>query len=559
MAWTLLLASLALADELSHLYEANETVLVWLNKVEAQYSPARHSAFSAFPLCRGQFLPEPLHQLTFGETLQGFEMQNSGMEVRFLQGTKRKPLCSVHLADTDLSLLRKAVTAQYWMQFFVDGLAVWGPLGCRGSEVYTHFHLLIHYNEQQIVQVFSQPGDPVELGNSEQSLDFYYSVTWLSTATPFAARLSAYTNPGGFFKTYFFVFDTFMAFLIAAIQYVAIHVGVCNLIHKGYLPEPPPEEKILGSLENADAAFKQMAGEVFRPPSCLPLLTACVSAGTQLLAVVLSMLILVLRYPIYTEWGYIQPIALTLYSLFAFLAGLRGGSLYQQKSWIKSLLLSFFCVPFLTAVLLSMQSSTTWSWLSLKEGLSALLFAILMHVGGTVIGRRYFTDSKSPYKVNNLQPILRYQKRWLERPLSLIALTGLLPFTVLILATHYLPERIWDLKLYCIYGFALIAFLLILCTIACSAIGVSYYLITIEDSRWPWISFLGAGSTAGYWFLFAVYSYLCKSQLSGELPWRVFFCNISLGCVCFFLMFGTMGYLAASQILRIVYIYIKRL
>jgi transmembrane 9 superfamily member 3 len=38
-----------------------------------------------------------------------------------------------------------------------------------------------------------------------------------------------------------------------------------------------------------------------------------------------------------------------------------------------------------------------------------------------------------------------------------------------------------------------------------------YFLLNSEDYRWPWLSFLAAGSTAVYVFLYAVFFFFMKT------------------------------------------------
>ena len=64
---------------------------------------------------------------------------------------------------------------------------------------------------------------------------------------------------------------------------------------------------------------------------------------------------------------------------------------------------------------------------------------------------------------------------------------------------------------------------------------------------------------AGYLFLHEVCIYSSRVQLSGWLPWSLFFGYMGLIFVCLFLLFGTVGHLAVYVFLRHVYAHIKRL
>ena len=119
------------------------------------------------------------------------------MTVRFQQDVNQTRLCSRQLSVTDREKLGEAVRERSWLQLFVDDLLVWGRLGKSvvaedghsSKFVYTHIHLEIHYNNQQIVQILYKAKGPVELVSAndiqEQSLELFYSVVWLpTTPTP---------------------------------------------------------------------------------------------------------------------------------------------------------------------------------------------------------------------------------------------------------------------------------------------------------------------------------------------------------------------------------------
>ena len=564
MIWTVLYASLALADEFSHTYEADEAVLIWFNKVAAWPVSFNSHSFSWIPLCSA----ESTHPLGVGEMVEGFAMQDSHMDVRFLREVKRRYLCSVPLSAASFSRLREAVQERFWMQLFVDNLPMWGPLGKvtaidNSISVYSHFNFQFHYNNNQLIQVLCKPEDPVKLESAEQSLNFSYSLTWLSTSVPFEARLSIYSDPG-FFPTFGHWLTAGNATVMAMFVIFLVRVILGRLImHQELLEYDQSRLRTSGALAADLAAFKQMAGEVFRPPSCLLLLTVCVSAGTQLLGVALSMLLLFLLYPMYIESGNLLSMLIVVYSLFGLLGGLRCGSFYSQQGgryWIATLLISLLGVPLLVGgVVLGLHAfSPALPWLSPVEGRVFLSLGVPLHVGGAVIGRKCLADPKYPCKVNTWQPLLRYQKRWYQEPSVLILLAGLPLFGITHMAVESLFWNVWEYKLYCVYGFGLIVFVMLVLISGGTAIIITYYLLTVEDYRWPWVSFLGAGSSVGYMFVFIMNCLESRTQWSGGLEESVRFGYIGLACLCFFLVFGAVGHLAASLFLRHVYTYLKR-
>lgn len=585
MAWVLLFAGLVLADEFTHTYEVDEAVTVWFNKLTPRHNPQETYSFSSLPLCRGDSsAPERTYALGLGEAIEGFQMLDSRMDVQFLRDAKQKRLCSVQLSALNALQLRDALREQYWLQVYVDDLPAWGPVGKEAVTndgnsqgfVYTHLSLMIYHNENQIIQVLYQPEDLIPLESpdealDEQSLDFTYSVTWVPTSTPFESRLNVYKDPG-FFESNIHWFSILNSFIMVLLMCSLVGLILSRTLSKDYAQYEKQEQDVdtLGAVISDSAGWKQIAGEVFRAPSYLLLFTVCVGAGMHLLAVVVTLLVLCFFYPVYTERGRMTSLVLILYSLYAVLCGVRSGSFYLQqrgRNWIRAMLTSLLTVPFLVttvtvslSILAYLQSSTaTLPLFSLVEVLGLFLFvAVPLHVEGTILGRSYLSDPKYPYQVSMVrQPILR-QKRWFQQPVYLVVLGGLLPFCSISVETYFIFSSFWNYKLYYVYGFGLAAFSLLVVTLACVSIVATYFLLSAEDYRWPWVSFLSAGSTAGYLFLYAVYYYLFRTSMSGWLQWSLYFGYVGLACFCLFLLCGAVGHIAAYQFVRLIYSRVKR-
>jgi len=570
MLWVLVLVSLSFADEFSHTYEQGETVTVWFDNVGAASRPRKIHSYSWLPLCCGETPSNATHALTLSETIEGFEMQDSGMDVRFIEDVQKRHLCSVQVSPESLEQLRQAVTKEFELQLFVDDLPVWGPLGVIVARedgehevfVHVHFKLLVHYNRHQIIQVLYEPETLVKLEKTEQSLDFSYSVTWIPTSISFESRFSLYENLQFPTTLYSFMFGCCFVVLVIVVLGIRLTFGRLT-IYNEFIEDARPVTNTSGIVESDLGAFKQLAGQVFRAPSCLLLFTACTSAGVQLLAVTLVMLLLFQLYPVYMERTHRMSMLVTLYSLFSLLGGLRSGSFYQQhrgRYWVVNLLISLFTVPLLVgAVVLTLQAySPVPPLLSETEGRVFLFLGVPLHIGGNFIGWKYLADPGFPCKVSTMQPPTRSPKRWYQHSLVIVVLSGYLPTFAMIWSIDALLSNVTEYRAFCSYGFGLGVILLLLCASACTGILVTHYLITLKDHRWPWVSFLSAGSPVVYILLVAT-DFYSKSTMNGWLPWSIYFGYIGLGCFDLFLLFGSMGHFAANCFMRYVYTNIKRL
>jgi len=546
-------------------------VTVWFDNVGAASIPRKIHSYSWLPLCCGETSSNATHALTLSETIEGFEMWDSGMDVRFLEEVQERHLCLSPLSTEDLERLRQAVLSEFELQLLVDDLPVWGPLGKKvaigdgkyETFVHTHFKLQIHHNSHNIIQVLYKPEGLIKLARTEQFLGFSYSIAWVPTSTQFETRLILSQDLPFPTLLYSFMFFGSFCFLILPLLGLRLILGRLT-IHNEFIEATLPVANTSGSLRSDIAAFKQLTADVFRAPACLLLFTACTSAGVQLLAVALAMLLLFLFQPVYLERTHRVSMLVTLYSLFSLLGGLRSGSFYQQQRgryWVVNMLISLLTVPLLVgAVVLTLQTySPIPPLLSEVEGKIFLFLGVPLHIGGNFIGRKYLSNPNYPCKVSTMQPPSRFHKRWFQHHLVIILLSGYPHIKVQQWFIDALLYNVVQYRHFCIYGFGLAVFLLILCTCACSGILVTYYLITLEDHRWPWVSFLSAGSPAFYLLLYVADFYSSKSMMSGWLPWSIYFGYVGLGCIGLFLLFGSMGHFAANCFLRYVYTNLKRL
>lgn len=133
-AAALLSARVARADDDSHVYAANEPVVVWVSSLTPFHNPSEsYSLRDDLPLCSPPRLPDSPAQRPphLGELLIGSALQNSDWDVRFLKPVERARLCSVSapLTDEAARLLAFAVSNHYLAAFLVDDLPVYAMVG----------------------------------------------------------------------------------------------------------------------------------------------------------------------------------------------------------------------------------------------------------------------------------------------------------------------------------------------------------------------------------------------------------------------------------------------
>merc|ERR1712045_971217 len=264
------------------------------------------------------------------------------------------------------------------------------------------------------------------------------------------------------------------------------------------------------------------------------------------------------------ERGSLLSTAIFVYAATAPVNGYSGGSLYARmngKVWIKQMLTSAFLLPTLvcgTAFLVNFiaiyyHASRAIPFGTMVAVASICLFVILpLTLVGTVLGRNLSGTPDYPCRVNAVpRPIP--EKKWFMEPLVIVMLGGILPFGSIFIEMYFIFTSFWAYKIYYVYGFMLLVFLILTIVTVCVTIVCTYFLLNAEDYRWQWTSFLSAGSTAGYVYMYSFYYFFFKTRMYGLFQTTFYFgymavFSLSLGILC-----GTIGYLGTSIFVRKIY------
>jgi transmembrane 9 superfamily protein 3 len=328
-----------------------------------------------------------------------------------------------------------------------------------------------------------------------------------------------------------------------------------------------------GDLDDLDqeldeSGWKQVHGDVFRPPAQLALFCALIGTGSQLAAMVGIMIIFATATTLYMGRGGIIISFLLVYCLSSIVAGYTSGSLYSRsggQSWIRTMIYTASLFPafcFATALLLNFVgllygSLATVPFISvLSVLLMWALVALPLTVIGTILGRNWSGTPNNPCRINAI-PRLIPDKRWFARPPILIALGGVLPFGSIFIEMYFVFTSFWNYKFYYVYGFMLLVFLILTVVTICVTIVVTYFLLNNEDYRWMWTSFAASSSTAGYVLLYSIYYFFMKTKMSGFFQTLFYFSYMLVFCLALGIMCGAIGFLGSSVFVRRIYRNIK--
>lgn len=229
LALLLFVASLSLSPVLAKRgalrYEEGDSVILYANKVGPFKNPSETYQYYKLPFCQ----PDELSRKRgggLGEVVDGNRLVASPYSLRFavdVPADRPARLCSAALSADDVDLLRGAVLEDYYFQFVVDELPVYGflgkvdvaqdgedadaevdrALGGNGGgdkktvRLFTHLHLDATFNGDRVISVTARTDPLKSVVLPAEALapvraDFTYSVTWTPTDVALARRMDRY-------------------------------------------------------------------------------------------------------------------------------------------------------------------------------------------------------------------------------------------------------------------------------------------------------------------------------------------------------------------------------
>merc|ERR1719263_2029010 len=119
----------------------------------------------------------------------------------------------------------------------------------------------------------------------------------------------------------------------------------------------------------------------------------------------------------------------------------------------------------------------------------------------------------SPVRTNQI-PRQVPEQAWYLHPVISIAIGGVLPFGAVFIELFFIMSAVWLHQIYYVFGFLLIVLLILIATCAEITIVMCYFQLCNEDYHWWWRSFLSSGSAAIYLFLYAVWYFVSKLEIT---------------------------------------------
>ncbi|CAG8681429.1 1820_t:CDS:2, partial [Funneliformis mosseae] len=126
--------------------------------------------------------------------------------------------------------------------------------------------------------------------------------------------------------------------------------------------------------------------------------------------------------------------------------------------------------------------------------------------------------------------------------------------------TNQIPclwEVIWGNKVYYLFGFAALVFVIL--TITCSEVTIllCYFHLCAEDYHWSWRAFLTSGASGLYIFIYSIMYFATRLQITSLTSTVIYFGWSGVMSLMFFVLTGTIGYFACLAFIRRIFMSIK--
>lgn len=295
-----------------------------------------------------------------------------------------------------------------------------------------------------------------------------------------------------------------------------------------------------------EAAWKTLAGDIFREPSHITVLSSLVGSGCQF--VVITTIGELVTVFIFLPIALLLVVVLLIFLCCNFLGGYAGIRLYQTfggERWVRVCCFISLLNPILITypmaiardqLLFQNGSELAKELLGTLAHLSALIFLFLLALLPTLAGGNMaFRQSsmKFPVRPTANERIMLEPLVW-RKPAIMIA------FYSLIIAIC-----IWFSEAYPMVGNGGYFITVIgISIVVCLSISHCYLHLSQYDHRWWWRPYLVSGLAAIYYFIYCAYYVFNNLYVDSFVSAILYLAIQLLTCICFFMLIGTIGFAA---------------
>ncbi len=558
--------------------------------------------YDKFQFCKPQKIVKQTESL--GSALFGDRIFNSPFEIRMLKNESCKSLCNSKYSKADARFINRNIRRGYTHNWVIDGLPAatsfkdertnsifYGPgfglgdIDNKGTtHINNHYDIIVEYHvtpkgKNRVVGVLIEPSSRLqsigEDGNLQcnpnadaitLSMDdeddpnnnvlFSYSVSFVPSKTAWATRWDKYLH----------VYDpkiqwiSLINFTIIIIFLAGIMVNI--LIRALRRDLVRYNEVDLDEEVQDDGGWKLVHGDVFRAPQHSLLLSVFIGSGFQLLLMcIVAIIFALLGLLSPSNRGSLGTAIVLLYAFFGIAGGFLSAYVYKffgGDKWKLNALLTPLLVPsIMFFVFLSLNFFLIFAKSSGAVPIGTMfavvfiwfLISIPLSLIGSFIGWKKQLP-ENPVRTNQIPRQIPVQPFYLKFiPTTLVA--GIFPFGAMVVELYFIFNSIWFQKIYYMFGFLFICFILMILATAIVTVLMSYYILCAENYHWQWRSFLIAGGCALYVFIDSLC--LVGFSVSGFTSIVLLFGYSLMISFAVFILCGTIGFISTWVFVRKIY------
>jgi transmembrane 9 superfamily protein 2/4 len=294
------------------------------------------------------------------------------------------------------------------------------------------------------------------------------------------------------------------------------------------------------------------------------LLSVSVGTGVQTLTMtVITMVFAVLGFLSPANRGGLMTAMLLLFVFMGVPAGFASAFLHKTlkgTEWKQNILLTsclftgvIFSIFFILNFFVWGEKSSGAVPFGTMFALLVLWFGISVPLAfaGSYFG--YKRDAIEYPTKTNLIPRAIPPQAWYMQPAFAVLVGGILPFGAVFIELFFILSSIWLHQYYYVFGFLMIVLLILLVTCAEITIVMCYFQLCAEDYNWWWRSFLTAGSSGLYLFLYSMVYMSTKMVMTRGVSVLLYIGYMLIASYAFFMLTGTVGFLSCFIFVRVIY------
>ena len=523
--------------------------------------------YTKLNICQSQKIVKAEDSL--GEILTGESYYTTGYIAKTNEDKFCQILCYNPISEKTFKIYEKLIKRKYFTNWVVDklpaGRIIYNletkqttlkyyngiPLGYQLEDkfyIYNHlqFHILLnkigdkrynvvgfnilpmsikHDNDTAIcakqarglLNNFKLPPQPLEEGN----ILYTYDVVYEYSEIPFASRWDHY-NPS---KEEIHMKGVYISLILVGF----ISILVLRIFKRNVNSDIDTYNFRVSQFEDIDEYdWKQVAGDVFRPPSVnILLLSSILGTGCQLLSMFTIILVLgVLGFMNPERRNNILNLGILFYCFCGIIAGYISSYFYRfwgGECWLRVATFTSCLFPgtlvigyIIVNIILTIEKSN--AAVNFSDIISLLFLWIFCTFPLILIGSFFGYKSKKisvPCPINKIPSVIPW-KPWYLHYRYITFLTGLLGFATIFIEFNYIMAAIWRHQIYFVALYFWLVFILFIIVVGNMSILVVYYNLCYGDYKWWWKSFIIGSSPVIYFVFYSIFYffYLRITRLS---------------------------------------------